>query len=43
MSDMTAAEKLELGYDERKRAAHVRRKGKAAGKKAETKGGGRGA
>jgi bifunctional UDP-N-acetylglucosamine pyrophosphorylase/glucosamine-1-phosphate N-acetyltransferase len=30
-----------LGYDERKRAARARRKGKAAGKKADTKGGGR--
>jgi bifunctional UDP-N-acetylglucosamine pyrophosphorylase / glucosamine-1-phosphate N-acetyltransferase len=30
-----------LGYDERKRTSRARRKGKAAGKKSETKGGGR--
>jgi bifunctional UDP-N-acetylglucosamine pyrophosphorylase / glucosamine-1-phosphate N-acetyltransferase len=34
-----AEQRTVLGYDERKRAARARRKGKAAGKKANTKGG----
>ena len=36
-----AEQRTVLGYDERKRTARTRRKGKAAGRKTETKGGSR--